>query len=582
MLKNLNLKKKLVAAFCLVALIAAIIGYFGYNGMTNIMADLKMIDEKNLPSVDALLTISQEATAVKAAERTLANPNIDVPRRERELQNIENSFTKIETAWNKYDNMTKGEEEKTAWQQFGTVWDKWEVGHNEFTRLAVAYIEAVQTGAANQNEIFTKMYTQAMETNSQPFKDVEALLSKLVDFEQEDAIELGDMAQEQAATARNLILIVTILGFLLSIALALFITRLITKPIAVLVKAAEAAAQGDLTAEIKVDSTDEIGHLSQAFADMSNNLRLLIKKTVIAAEQVAASAQQMNASAEQTAQASNQVAASVTDVAKGTEKQTQAVTEISAIVEELSASSEEIAATTNTVSDMTKEAYQTTLHGKDAMQETIEQMGKIGESTSKVYSALEKLTVSSNQIGNIVNVISDIASQTNLLALNAAIEAARAGEHGRGFAVVADEVRKLAEQSQEAAKKITDLIGENHKDIIEANKFMETGNNDVKQGIQIVNSAGKSLEEIADVVKNVSSQVCDISVTIEEMAKGTQTIVSSIENISTITTATSTQMENVSAATQEQAATTEEIASSSHHVANVSRELEEAARKFKV
>jgi len=193
-----------------------------------------------------------------------------------------------------------------------------------------------------------------------------------------------------------------------------------------------------------------------------------------------------------------------------------------------------------------------------------------------------KLGERAKEIGQIVDTIAGIAGQTNLLALNAAIEAARAGEQGRGFAVVAEEVRKLAEQSQEAAGKIAELIGEIQGDTDKAVVAMNDGTREVKTGAEVVNAAGAAFREIVTLVSQVSVSVKEISAAVQEMAGGSQQIVGAVKKIDTLSKSSAAEAQSVSAAAEEQLASMEEIASSSQALAQLAQDLQAAVAKFRI
>ncbi|WP_371363682.1 methyl-accepting chemotaxis protein [Sporomusa rhizae] len=209
-------------------------------------------------------------------------------------------------------------------------------------------------------------------------------------------------------------------------------------------------------------------------------------------------------------------------------------------------------------------------------------MAQIEETVRNSAQVVAKLGERSKEIGQIVDAISGIAGQTNLLALNAAIEAARAGEQGRGFAVVAEEVRKLAEQSQEAAKKIAGLIGEIQGDTDKAVASMNDGTREVNVGADVVNAAGVAFREIIDMVSQVSSQIKEISAAIQQMASGSQQIVGSVKKIDDLSKSSAGEAQNVSAATEEQLASMEEIASASQALAQLAQDLQVAVARFRV
>ena len=363
----------------------------------------------------------------------------------------------------------------------------------------------------------------------------------------------------------------------------LWFSRRIAKPIQQLELVASRIADGDISLnKLSITSNDEIGRLGNAFEKMTENLRGLIRTIALTTDQVAASSEELTASAEQSAQASNQVAGAISDVAHGAEKQLQAVDETSAVVEQMSAGIQQVAASSNQVAGNSFRAAEMAKEGDKSVAKAVSQMVYIEQIVNNSSQVVAKLGERSKEIGQIVDTISGIAGQTNLLALNAAIEAARAGEQGRGFAVVAEEVRRLAEQSQEAAKQIAKLISEIQGDTDKAVVAMGEGTREVKVGTEVVTAAGQAFKEIATLVTQVSEQVKEISAASQQMAGGSQQIVASVKEINEHSKTAVGQAQTVSAATEEQSASMEEIATSSHALAKMAEVLTQAVYKFKV
>jgi len=381
---------------------------------------------------------------------------------------------------------------------------------------------------------------------------------------------------------RNQAILIAVIAVLLGGIFMYFIAARMINPIISLVGAANKMAEGDLTQSVVVSSADEVGQLSAAFNKMGSNLKSLIQQVQKNAEQVAASSEELTASAEQSAQASNQVAASISEVATGAEKQVNAINETSAVVEQMTASLQQVANNSNLVAGQSAKAAVMAQEGGKSVEKAVNQMTKIEQTVNHSAQVVTTLGTRSKEIGEIVDTISGIAGQTNLLALNAAIEAARAGEQGRGFAVVAEEVRKLAEQSQDAAKKIATLISEIQGDTDNAVVAMSEGTREVKIGTEVVTNAGHAFGEIAALVTDVSNQVKEISAALQQMESGSQQIITSVKEIDGLSKNAAGEAQTVSAATEEQSASMEEIASSSQSLAKMAQDLQETVSKFRV
>lgn len=382
-------------------------------------------------------------------------------------------------------------------------------------------------------------------------------------------------------TTISMITIAVIL--ILAVVVIAWVASRIAKPIKALETAANSIADGDIShAKISIATNDEIGRLGRSFEQMVANLRDLIERIHKATDQVASSSEELTASSEQASQAANYIATSITTVAAGADEQLASATETSSVVEQMSANIKHIATNANDVASQAAQAADKARDGDKAVENAVTQMSKIRETVISSAGVVTKLGERSKEIGQIVDTISGIADQTNLLALNAAIEAARAGEAGRGFAVVAEEVRKLAEQSQEAAGEIAKLISEIQGETDRAVVAMDEGTREVKTGTEVVNVAGVTFREIVGLVNEISGQVREISAAMQQMASGSQQIVASISKIDELGKKSSSESQAVSAAAEEQLASMEEIASSSQALSQLAQDLQTAVAKFKI
>ena len=393
-------------------------------------------------------------------------------------------------------------------------------------------------------------------------------------------------AAELAAGYQVISNILTVIGaicLIIGFMAALLMGRSIARPLAALAKVAQQVAGGDLRSEVPRQGTkDEVGILASSIAQMVQNLREMIGKTASTAEQLAASSQQLTASADHSAQSVNQVANSINDVARGMEAQLTAIEDAFTIVEQMSGNIRQVAGNAGEVAGSSAHAVAKAADGGKTVETAIRQMTIIAQSTQAAAAAVTKLSNQSGEIGQIIDAISGIAGQTNLLALNAAIEAARAGEQGRGFAVVAEEVRKLAEQSQEAARKIGAMIGQIQGDTVQVVEVMDDNAREVRRGIEVINTAGQAFKEITALVGQVSDEVNHISSAIKDITQGSQQMDGAVKQIEAFSKQATGQAQAVSVSTEEQSASVQEIASSSQALSQLAQELQENVTKFRI
>jgi methyl-accepting chemotaxis protein len=377
-----------------------------------------------------------------------------------------------------------------------------------------------------------------------------------------------------------LIILVVVIG--VSFLIVYWFTRRIKQRLTTIVRALELAGQGDFTAEIEDQVGDELSTLSLSFNRMAKDLKSMMNEVAFTSEQVASASEQLTASAEQTSKATETITESIQQVANGAEHSTISVQESAVALEEVTKGVQSIADNASSISEVSSQATQKAKDGGEFVDRTVKQITAISRSVNESGEVIKSLEKRSREIGEITKVISGIAEQTNLLALNAAIEAARAGEHGKGFAVVADEVRKLAEQSQLSSSQISNLIGEIQQDMVRSNKSMEHVTIDVKDGLTIVQRTESSFKEILEFMEELSEQIQDMAATAEEISASTEEVGASVLGITKVSTDTSMHSQNVAASAEEQLASMEEISASSNSLSSLAEDLQKLISKFKV
>jgi methyl-accepting chemotaxis protein len=508
MLKNLRIGTKLIGSFLLVALIALAIGLFGYFQIHKIDdADSFLYEKCTVP-------LGQMAQVSEGFERSVANLNyIALEKRNdpKYLSIIDHDLKQIDDALKGYKKtLIDAEDEKN---------------YNQMLSEFAAYTKyAEQMKTLGQAGKFEDMVT-LREANKKVRSGTRDLIQRVFELNLKSAKETSDKNTVHASMSGRIMIGVAVLGSILAFVLGWLISRSITVPVAGIVKQVKLVADGDLRVNIDYRSGDEIGEMSESFSRMADSLRKMISQVSYTSSQVAAAANQLHATAEQIATGSEEVVAQASTVATAGE--------------EMSATSGDIAQNCLGAAEGAQRAAKSAQSGAEVVNKTVTVMGQIAEKVMESAKTVESLGERSDQIGAIIGTIEDIADQTNLLALNAAIEAARAGEQGRGFAVVADEVRALAERTTRATREIGEMIKAIQSETKGAVDAMEQGVRQVEHGTEEAAKSGDALQDILQQVNAVAMQVSQIATAAEEQTATTGEIASNMQMITEVVQQTS-------------------------------------------
>lgn len=357
----------------------------------------------------------------------------------------------------------------------------------------------------------------------------------------------------------------------------------ITKPLGTMMMVMRRLSEGDFSKqENNIKSNDELGRLAIALDNMRDEVAQVLNKVKYSAENLNSAVEHMSVTTNQSAQVSNQIAMSITDVAESSMKELDAVNSTNEEIDKFKSNVDNMSDVVQNAVEKGRKTSDVAADGGVKLKKAIEQIQRIEAATARSTKVVDSLGEQSMEIGKIVKTISEIAEQTNLLALNAAIEAARAGEAGRGFAVVADEVRKLAISSQEAAMDISNIITEIQSNTKLAVQEIESGNKEVVAGTKSIESTEEAFGSIISMVQDVSAQLENIAKAVSEMANSGNVIAKNISTVRESSKKNAEEAENVSAASEEQSAAVNGLSDASSKLADLAAELSSNVDKFKL
>ncbi|GIO26617.1 methyl-accepting chemotaxis protein [Ornithinibacillus bavariensis] len=437
----------------------------------------------------------------------------------------------------------------------------------------------IETKEPDYSEIYEEAGMKRLTGYAPIFKDndptQEVIALNAIDFN-------ANIVTERTINSVKSSVLLGLIPLIIACIFTIFIIGRKTKPLSTFIYYAKQIADGDLTVDkINVKNKDEIGLLAETLNQMSTNLSLVIQRFNESADQVATSSKELVEHVKQTNATTEEIAVTMEELSVGVETQVRTMGETSITIREMSNGIQQIAESANNVSNIAHEATDNATKGKDSVIVAIQQMNEIKHTVNGLSQIIKGLGERSREINHIIEIITEISEQTNLLSLNASIEAARAGEQGRSFAVVANEVKNLAEQSEKSSSQISALINAIQDEVETAVNTMDIVTNEVIAGIGVVTEAGDSFEQINNYIQDVSIKIHEVSSAVQQMSVGAGNISNTMNHITAISETAAAKSQEVTSRTEQQVNLMNQINTSIHNLSIVAEHSREIISKFK-
>lgn len=522
-IRSLNIAPRAGLGFGVLALMVFALGGFALLQMANMRQQSDQVENNWLPSVMAVGEMSQDLLRVRALTlRLLVNRDPQaLAQNEQKLTELKSGLHHAQTL---YEGLIVLPEERTLFDRFRT----------EEQQYLQRQEQVMAFSKANQLEDALKIVNGEM---NQLADEMAGTLHALVALNKTSANQAANLAQNVFTQSRTWVIGMIVLTALITIGLAVWLTRSIVLPLAQSLKVAQGVASGDLTGEISVSGNDEPARLQLALKGMQENLRDTIRRIAESSNQLASASEELSCVTE--------------DATRGLHQQNQEIEQAATAVNQMTAAVEEVASNAVATSQASRESDRIAQRGREQVHQTVESIEALATDVTANATQVEDLAQKVYGISKVLDVIRSIAEQTNLLALNAAIEAARAGDAGRGFAVVADEVRALAHRTQQSTQEIELMISGIQQGTEQAVSSMQHSNTRARSTLDIAKSAGTALEEIASAFTLINERNLVIASASEQQAAVAREVDRNLMNIRDLAHQTSTGANQTSAASQE-------------------------------
>jgi methyl-accepting chemotaxis protein len=522
-IRNMNIAPRAFLGFAFIAALVIGLSVFSVHRMAQIRQTAIDMESNQLPSIGHLSGMLENSLRLRITSfRTLVNRE---PASLRETDaRIAELIGKLQTAKKAYASLPAEADELTVYNQF------------EATLATFLDIQAKVLDLSHQDKV--EDMRALINTRMKEATDLMGVqINQLIALNTKSATEAGDISRAEYDSANLSMIAVSVVAVLLTIMLAWLLTRSIVNPMTRAVRAAEEISSGDLTRPIEVDGKDEATQLLRALATMQRNLRQTIELISGSSTQLASAAEELSAVTEESS--------------RGLQQQNNEIEQAATAVNEMTAAVEEVARNAVSTSEASQQSNQAARQGRDRVIETVKSIEDMATQIHTTSGLVEGLAAQGRDIGKVLDVIRSIAEQTNLLALNAAIEAARAGEAGRGFAVVADEVRALAHRTAQSTTEIEQMVAGIQTRTGDAVQSMSRNTDSTRTTLSLASSAGDALELITEAISQINERNLVIASASEEQAQVSREVDRNLVNIRDLAAQTAAGANQTSAASHE-------------------------------
>ena len=539
MIRQIGIRNRLLSGFALTTVLVLILGLFSLNSMSSMRQVAGVIEGNVIPSLNTLSNLNLNMMRIRVFTLRLLAAE-DARAETDTLARLEQVKQDVNRYQHEYEQLISSDQEQQIYNAFLRAKANYEGGQQQVVNFLLQSDKPSALLQLDSLNSFSNEMTQE--------------LVSLAELNQKISADISGRSFSTYQSGKVWVVAVIVIVAVTSIGIAMLLTTSITVPISEAVALAETVAGGDLTRTVSVTGADEAARLSSALLKMQQSLRDALSHIANSSTQLASAAEELNSVTE--------------DASRGIQRQNDEIQQAATAITEMSSAVDEVAHTASSTSEASAESARVTHEGRRQVENTVSSIHRMNEQIATTSELVQNLASQSQQIGTVLDVIRAIAEQTNLLALNAAIEAARAGEAGRGFAVVADEVRALAHRTQLSTREIEQIITQIRTETGNAVDAMHQSTMTAEEALKVSTAAGQALATISDQINRISDSNLVVASAAEQQAKVARDIDRNIVNISDLAT--------------QSAAGANQTSASAHELSRLAVDLNELLTRFKL